>query len=371
MNALYVTTAVREEDFKDTLQNINPAGQNFHGKLIRALGSAMKVHVFSIVPTALGLEEEKETIDGDVVYSYYPTAKNRYIRALFSPTAIAKEIKKTAKRKKDIVVIYDSLNLTCALAARKAAKALRCPAIAVLTDDIKNITGVSAAYAKRIYKATRDVDGAIALTPGLVEIYGVKRNAYVQPILVEEMEDVEGFPCPHPYLYYGGALFVKDGTKDLLDAFKYLPKEYAVIIAGHGPYEAEVREAHEKNPTRILFMGQVSKAAQYRLIKGAYLCVNPRHYNPELDRAAVPSKVMEYLAYGQRVASTLSTPIKEKYGDSINWIEGSFVDFVKEHFGKNKPPLRENTSQNDILSEFGLEATGRNLLEFFHSINII
>ena len=368
MNALYVTTAVREEDFKDTLKNINPAGQNFHGKLIRALGSAMKVHVFSIVPTALGLEKEKETIDGDIVYSYYPTAKNRYIRALFSPTAIAKEIKKTAKRKKDIVVIYDSLNLTCALAARKAAKALRCPAIAVLTDDIKNITGVSPAYISRIYKATRDVDGAIALTPDLAEIYGVKRNAYVQPILVEEVEEIIPFKHVRPYIYYGGALFEKDGTKDLIDAVKYLPKNYDLIVTGHGPYAPVIEQRRHEFGARIYFWHQVPKAVHYILLAGAYLCVNPRHYNPELDRAAVPSKVMEYLAYGQRVASTLSTPIKEKYGDSINWIEGSFVDFVKEHFGKNKPPLRENTSQNDVLSEFGLQATGEKIAAFLNGL---
>ena len=368
MNIIYLTTDVTDEDFNKASHKPNPAGQNFHGKLIHALSLYHLVHVYSVPPSVLGITEAKYfSINGNLSYSYQVPPKNKYVRAIFYPNVLASAIVKERGHDDDLAVIYDSLNLTIAKTALLVARKLGCPAVTVLTDDIRNITGVRPSYAKRILSLNKKAGGCIALTQGLVDVYGIDNKAYVQPILVEETK-VEAIKRDRPYIYYGGALFIKDGTKDLIDAFGKYESDYDLVIAGHGDYEAEVAAASKANK-RIIYLGQISKQDHYSYIAGAALCINPRHYNASLDSCAVPSKVMEYLTFGQAVASTKSTSIQEAFPDDVTWIPGSMDEFFAEHLQDGKlVNLNKNNAKTRIISEFGLEATGKKLSDYLTSL---
>ena len=369
MNIVYLTTHVADGDFSTRSAEIvnkpNPAGQNFHGKLIRALGENNNVQVYSLVPMALGrLDKDAFDFDHNIHYSYIYAPKNKYVRALLFPPSLARRI--VEEQKKPFIVIYDSLNYTLAKVASLLVKKAKAKRIAVLTDDIANITGVGPAYQNKIREMNLGADGSISLTEGLVQTYKLGANpSYIQPIYVEEVPYAKPYKHPRPYIYYGGALFEKDGTKDLIEAFNQLPLNYDLVLAGHGAYESKAKEAANQNE-RIIFLGQVDKDTHYSLIAGSALAINPRHYRKELDECAVPSKVMEYLSLAKHVASTLSTPIKNTFGNDINWIDGPLNDFLKGHLDAdgNLVNLIENKASDRVIQEYGKTKSAKDLQRF-------
>ncbi len=374
MSVIYLTTHVQEDDFASCYSRVsrmpNPAGENFHGKLLRALALVEKVHAYCLVPTSLGKLGRNDFESDEIHYSYIYGPTNRYLRALTLPSKLSKRIAKEHQDKEKPFIIYDPLNAILSLTAKKLSALLHAPRIAILTDEIRNITGVSESYAKRIHDLTSNADASIALTHGLVDSYGLlEKPHYIQPAYVEE-EPVEPYKADHPYLYYGGALFVKDGTKDLIDAFNALHPDYDLIISGHGNYEEEVRREATANP-RIKFLGQVDKKEHFALIKGAALCLNPRRYNATLDALAVPSKVMEYLTYGNVIASTLTTPLRADFGEAINWIEGDFLSFMQTHLDADGKliNLRQNDAKSLIVEMYGKNKSAFNLQRFLKNLD--
>ena len=370
MNIVYLTTHVEDSDFavfsSRATNKPNPAGQNFHGKMIRNLAQTQKVHVFSLVPASLGhLGKDEVRISDNLLYTYIYAPKNKYVRALLFPGQLKKRIQK-AMGKEGFIVIYDSLNYLCAKTSSLLCKGGKAKRIAILTDDMHNLTGANSTYIDRITSAVEGTDGSISLTKGLVEAFGLQNKpSLVRPIYVEKAEEVEPYVHTRPYIYYGGALFEKDGTKDLIDVFTQLSLAYDLVLAGHGHYEPQVIEAAKANPN-IVFLGQVDKKTHYSLIKGAALAINPRHYRKQLDDCAVPSKVMEYLTYGSLVASTLSTPIKEAFPEDVNWFEGSLLDFFKAHLSADGTliGLEENHAQKRVEELYGKEESAKVLQGF-------
>lgn len=374
MNLIYLTTHIYDRDFDGYygkgIVMPNPAGQNYHGKLIRSLVQKDDVSVYSLPPAVFGITKTKKFPSPEgVSYTYLGTSQNRYLRALFAPKALSKLIVKEHKGRGNTIVLYDSLNLTLGKVAKAVAKKLNAKRIAILTDGIHNITGVSPSYQNRIMRLVSSSNASIALTRGLVDTYRLtNKPSYVQPILVEE-EEITPKKLKRPYIYYGGALFEKDGTKDLLEAYLSTEPNLDLVISGHGQMELEVAKA-AKEHKRITYLGQISKGEHYSYIAGASICINPRRYNKALDDNAVPSKVMEYLTYGKAVASTLSTPIKDKYPKDITWIEGDLTDFFKAHLDEQGKLIRlkKNTASNKDLTEFGIKKTGQNLHRFLASL---
>ena len=211
MEIIYLTSHVYDIDFAKAGETIssmpNPAGQNFHGKLIRALASVESTHVYSVLPQQLSSLGEKEFSPQEgLVYTYIRAPKNKYVRALLFPSSIEKTIAAKQKDNKAII-LFDPLNATISKAAKLLAEKLNLPRIPILTDDIDHITGVTPAYSSRIKSLIEGSSGSIALTQGLVERYGLSdKPSLVCPIYVEHAE-VTKKDYPRPYLYYGGALF--------------------------------------------------------------------------------------------------------------------------------------------------------------------
>ena len=367
MNIIYLTTHIRDEDFASLKgeRKPNPAGQNFHGKLIRALGIENQVHVYSLLSSLTPeIEAKSFRYDDHIEYVYVRGNKNRYLRALTLPSALAAKAYKQNKGCSDNVVLYDSLNATLGLAAKKIANKLHCPYVAILTDEISNITGVDPSFMDRIHRMVKESSASIALTEGLVRSYELhEKPSYIQPIYVEKVE-VAPVVREHPYIYYGGALFEKDGAGDLLSCYPQFKKDYDLVISGHGPMEKEIQEAAEKEDG-IIFLGQIPKEEHYAYIAGSSIAVNPRHYNPGLDATSVPSKVMEYLTYAKTIISCLSSPIKKEFGEDTNWISSDLEAFLKQ---KGLKKLKANNASERILDKYGKEASGKALTEFLSTL---
>ena len=368
MKIAYFTSHVYEPDFVSAPAlgtRPNPAGQNFHEKVIRALAKFAEVHVYSYVPLSLDLPEKDFTINGGIHYHYVKTSENKFARALFGPSKLASR----AKGNRCDAVFFDSLNRSAAKAALKYSASANCPSVCILTDHPSNITGISNRYGASLLNTSAKASGCFALTPKLVEAFGFLAKPHIiQPVLVDT-EPVEPYVHPRPYIYYGGALFVKDGLADLINAYYSTSPKYDLIIAGHGPYEAEVIRFAEKDP-HIIFRGQIGKNEHLSLIAGSALAINPRRYSKEIDDYAVPSKVMEYLCYAPCIASTSSAPLKEHFRGDINWIREGTLAFFKEHLADNGlfAGMKKNTAVGHIDSLFGIDKTSADLQQFLANL---
>jgi len=331
---IYLTTSILPADFDPIAHqvSVNPAGQNFHAKMIRLLCKNDSVTVISLLSTALPMIEEKSFTHEGIAYRYIRGSKNRYLRALFTPNKIAQLIKKLGLPH-DAMIVFDSLNVSLSKAAILARKkSFVKAAYAIITDAPENITGVNSTYINQIHNVVSKVDGCIALTEGLARHFGFdKKRSYICPVIPGERIKAEPKALARPYYYYGGALYEKDGALDLLKGHEYLRDQYDLVIAGHGPSSKEIEEAAKKDPT-IHFLGQISPTEHIGYIQGASFLVNPRHYNKSIDELAVPSKVIEYLCYGKGpIVSVVATPLKELFPKQINWmsLDTTWVDYAK------------------------------------------
>ena len=386
MKILYFSNHIGDVDFNLLVKNVqrkpNPAGQNFHGKLIESLARHHEVNCFSIVPSTEEGFKKKQGIKGNGIphYYFYPPKRKLLPTAMTMPGKIASlaQDKFNSYKPEEILVVFDTLNITLARAAKITAKKLNAKKIAICTDDPFNISEVGETYIDSVLHYSRDADGYFCLTKGLNELFNKTDKPSVIHMGVVERNEVEPMELDKPYIYYGGALFYKDGTDALLEAFDKAKPDCKLVLSGHGPSKKKAMEMAESNPD-IVFLGQISKEDNYRYQKGAALCINPRLYREYLDKVSVPSKVLEYLTNGSFVASTLSTPIKEVYGDSILWIDSDpekaaeqLYRFLLAHMDENKNlvGLIPNKAKDTIASDYGFEATAKKFDELLKKLTL-
>jgi glycosyltransferase involved in cell wall biosynthesis len=374
MNVIYLTTAMRDEDFR-LLSHLaakkpNPAGQNFHNKLIRAISLKDQIQVYSIVPSYEhivyeGNFEGKSVID----FFYFEAPKNRFKRYFNLAKTIAKTIEERfdPTTQKDAVIMYDSLNIYLAKASAILSHRLGIKRVAILTDNPDNITGVSHAYVKKVLKLSKGADGFFSLSNSLIDLFNPhQRNFAITEGVVES--NPRSFPLYNkPYIYFGGALYIKYGVPALIAAYQLEHPDYDLLIAGHGPYEAEIRAAAFMNP-RIIFLGQVGRAENYNYERHAALNINPRRFNEDLDRNSIPSKMLEYLAAGQPILSTRQSRLQTLFPEDVNWIDTGdnmigIKRFFHDHLNDKKKfiNLKTNGAEQTVLTRYGLEATSKTI----------
>ena len=370
MKILYLTSSIASADFalleEKASVKPNPAGQNFHQRLIHALAKFAEVHVFSLIPNREMILEENAFEEDGIHYTYINPVNGKIQQVLFGTSNIAKRLDGEFD-----VVIYGSLSLTLASASKTVAKKANAVRVAVCTDSPFNITGANSFYQKQVLSLSSKAEGYFCLTHGLDSLFNKNgKPCLIKPGIAERIE-VLANPHPRPYFYYGGALFIKDGTEALINAYEGSNADYDLVIAGHGNYEEEVKRASMSDP-RIRFLGQISKKENAAYEANADLLINPRLYRKELDEVSIPSKLLEYLALGRRIVSAKSSDLQTIFEDEINWLEdGSELSaFLNAHLDESGKlyGIKENTGKEKVLDLLGFEAIGRDFTEFLQKL---
>ena len=233
MKLAYLAFVLDQETFDRVgiRQKLNPAGQNFHLKLAKAISSKHQVEVF----------------------------------AFFGEP-----------------ILFDALSPIAAFASIKS----EAPCLAIATDAPFNISHVNFIYKKAALYLGRKADAYLALTEGLNRLYNKKgKPSFIFPGIIED-EEVEPKALQRPYLYFDGALFERYGVGELVRAYKKFKPAYDLIIAGHGDMDGELQKEEG-----ITYLGQISKSENYRYVKGSALSINPRPFEKNLDPYCVPSKL--------------------------------------------------------------------------------
>lgn len=120
-----------------------------------------------------------------------------------------------------------------------------------------------------------------------------------------------------PIILYSGRLDYEGGIEILLQSLYLISNECEVVITGKGPYEDKVKIYTNSNPkVRFRFLGFLKNEEYIKLLKSAKLCINPIRTELEFSKASFPSKILQYLEYGNMVISSNFQGIEE--GNEIN-----------------------------------------------------
>lgn len=360
MKIIYLTSSIEEDVFNQITKrgvSLNPAGQNFHFKLISYLSKYNEVSIYSLPPLYLPLKNKNG-------YHYF-LFKNKLQKKLFSVSALVRSIKGSIKR--DDVILFDSTSFYLSKIASRFSKD-GYKTIAILTDNPFNITYQSKYISRSIIKNTSASFASISLTKELISLFKLDEKPSMQILgIMENSKPV--ISKTNNYIYFSGALFEKYGVKELLDDYLKAEPNIDLIIAGHGDMDNLIKEYSRNNP-KIKYLGLISKEENYAYEASASLVINPRPFPSVYDCNSVPSKLVEYLCLSRFIASRYCTPLSSYFSSSINLIEGSIYDFLTSHIDKegNLVNLKENDF-NRNSNDFDGDNIAKQITSFLKSLN--
>lgn len=353
MKIVYFTRALPDAVYEKRLREgeplNNPSNQNFHSRLIASLRLNNEVEVASLKPysmTRIDLEE----VPG---YTYI---ENRGKVAMLRNQTIEKMVPKAD------LVLFDSLAPRLGRMALGLAKKARKKALAIITDNPKNLANSTYLFQNWVFKNSKEADGAIALNEALSPS---NKPVVLVPGIVKD-EGAEPIKRDRPYIYFGGSLMKRYGLPNFLEAFLYSKLDVDFLIAGH--HETKPIETNDK---RVVYLGQVSEKENAAYQAGAALLVNPRPLEDKLDSESIPSKMFEYLVSGSPILSTRHPFFFESFNDGVNWVdENMFHGWLSAHTGPDGKltEVTPNTNKEKTVNEYGLNAWSKRLSDYLATL---
>jgi len=380
MKIIYLSGAMKDGDFNEYAKNAifkpNPSNQNFHRRLIKALSLKAQIEAVSLRPFARGMFPYRSIIssaarEGDVSFSYLADATGWFHRLFIRPRLMRKAIETIVEQNadKDVVFLVDSLKFSLARIALSVARSKGIKVYAIVTDNPRMLSDASAPYIRAIESLYGRYDGFLTLSKGLNDYANrARKPSYLFEGLVEKTPPSEALE-KGKYFFFGGALYERYGIKNLIAAFKNVKTDCELIIAGHGPLSDFVAAAHNGDP-RIRYIGLLNHDDLANYQSHATLNINPRPFDDELDKYSVPSKVLEYLASGVPLLSTIHTSLHAQYCGEAIWIkDGSISSLSKamELFLLLKPEdIKEKAlrAKAKVLAQYALEIQGPKIVYF-------
>jgi glycosyltransferase involved in cell wall biosynthesis len=139
------------------------------------------------------------------------------------------------------------------------------------------------------------------------------KEAMLDPQLKSRLE----VPEDQKIILYMGSFFYFSGLPEVLREFSKLSTNEHLVLIGGGEQDSELRELVEilGISRRVTFTGFIGFEELPSYLKLADVAINPMH--PSLvANAAIPNKVIQYLASGLRVVSTRLMGLELTFGQS-------------------------------------------------------
>lgn len=173
----------------------------------------------------------------------------------------------------------------------------------------------------------------VLLTKAMVEEYITEGTPY---ILLEGISDTSIFDgiCAEkkaqpPVIMYAGALTEGFGIHKLLDAYGQMKQNAQLWLFGAGDCELRIQQESAKKPG-IRFFGKVPWRELLTHMQEASVLVSVKPTDQYHTRYQFPSKIMEYMASGTPVASTMVEGIPDEYFQYIYPIEEDTMEGIAE-----------------------------------------
>lgn len=225
----------------------------------------------------------------------------------------------------------------------------------------------------------RKFDKVVSLTKELAEDFCPKKPYLVIEGIVNldfyedrDLENTKRMTSDIKSIVYTGTLEEKYGIKNIIDSFKYINIENVELhIYGKGNYEKEIKNICESDK-RIKYFGFIENEKILKIQKEATFLINARSKEDEYVKYSFPSKMMEYMASGTPVITTIlpgfpgeyekylikindNSPIEiaNKIKEVIQWKEEEKIYFGKK--AKNFIKQKNYKNQGEKIKKFIFE----------------
>lgn len=185
----------------------------------------------------------------------------------------------------------------------------------------------------RLYNLySKHIDGYILLAPKMIErlpnnsipwiqLEGIYSGTTNRNILSRRRDKT---------ILYSGALELKYGIVDLLDAFDMIDdKEYVLYLCGSGN-AVEIIERRAAKDSRIRYLGLLDHSRVLELQSQVSLLINPRPSKDEYTIYSFPSKTIEYMASGTPVLMTKLKCLPKEYHQYLCFIDSETPKGIRD-----------------------------------------
>jgi glycosyltransferase involved in cell wall biosynthesis len=239
------------------------------------------------------------------------------------------------------------------------SRAVKKPYIVTYHSDIIRQKFIKPIYSPLMMHFLKRANKVIATSDNYVqssEVLKKLNNVSVIPIALDDVFHPSTSQSEKPYFLFVGTLREYKGLAYLVEAMRGVD-QFDVIIAGHGPCYAQLKEMIDKyHLTNVKLIGKVNEAQKWALFANAFGVVSSAHLRNE----AYCYMLVEGLMFGKPLVSTeLNT------GTSYVNANGETGIVVPP---ENPVALREAmvklVSHRDLAEQYGVKARER-FLHFF------
>lgn len=196
------------------------------------------------------------------------------------------------------------------------------------------------------------IDNLIVLNKNVIDYYNYKNRYIVMDgaINIDDFTENEIIKSKNKKnVVYSGALVEYNGIRELIESFIRLESGITLDIYGSGYLQDEVRTLADKSEN-IFYHGNVSNEEMRKIQRNAWLLVNPRNSSDLITRLTFPSKLLEYMASGTAVVSTIVPGMDSIYYELLYILESNKPNEISQM-------IRELSNLNDQeLCKKGKEA---------------
>lgn len=386
MRILYLSSVCSQSRFDRlvTEGRINSSFQNqkFHHLVLDGMApeKGYDVHVISYYAVydknISRFREETENEDG-ITYHYPSFIKKPIDGFLSRIIAVYKIIKNLYN--KESVIICNIMNFEACIAARIFRIFHKVKIVAIVADvpgktskvvAIKKTLPIYKRYPVFLYniikewiclKGNNSYDAYALLTEAMNEVVNKQKRPY---IVVEGLSDIkteetsittESKNEKFTVLYAGG-IKKEYGAELMVKGFHQIHNDDIELhIYGYGPYVKEIEEINKVDP-RIKYLGTKTNQEIVALQKKAHLLINPRPTDQEFVKYSFPSKIMECMASGTPLLTTVIPGMPKEYYPYVYLIKdenlNGFSTALEDVISKTEEEL---TQKGHAAQEFILE----------------
>lgn len=362
----------------DAGEIINPSHQLYVSRWIQSMAKHTLIQILCL-PSTQKLNKHfwnRESIhrDNQQIYVQFAHPNQRYLRALWLSWSTHRYIKSLLKSKSDYIYLFiDGNSALAGHISRRYRHHPRIRTIGIFTDSPEQLTGVSKRKAKRWLKLHQHHHAYIGITEPLLSLFNPKQKPQLLiPGIVEAATGAKKHP--RPYVFFSGALYSRYGIDALIKGFLQLhDSKLDLLIAGFGP-EASMIEQLSQQHRQIKFLGLLSPLQARKYQAGAYVNVNPRPLDAQLDAVAIPSKVLDYIASGAPTLTTRHPFFEQYFHQNLQWIEDASEDGIrvslKQFFALDYSLIQSKAIQAKTIAieQFGIDTTGQRLWSWINSL---
>ena len=132
-----------------------------------------------------------------------------------------------------------------------------------------------------------------------------------------------------------GTLNHENGFGHILELFREDTYDFDLIVIGYGDLENEISEL-SRNHGNIRFFRRMENSQVIDQVKNAYCCLHLRDPDSVSCSFAFPSKLIEYLNYGNRVASNDFPGLNDDYRDCLELLDDFSTNALQSYFDNLK-----------------------------------